>query len=183
MTELILRGCRLTLTPFLPEQVHDRYLSWLSDPEVNRYSQRRNAGTVSAQSAQDYLSSLKTDEAVLAVHCPEHGHVGNVKYGPIDRLNRRADISILMGERQVWGRGYGTEAIYLVSRHLFETENLNRVDAGSTNPAFLRAVAKLGWRTEGVLRQRVWLGDHFVDWTLVAQLQSEFTRRPEWELA
>lgn len=183
MTAPVLSGRRLRLEPFLPEQVHNRYLGWLSDPEVNRYSQRRNAGSVSAQSAHDYLSSLKADEAVLAVHCPEYGHVGNIKYGPIDRLNRRADISILMGERQVWGRGYGTEAIYLVSRHLFEVEGLNRVDAGSTNPAFLRAVAKLDWRTEGVLRQRVWLGDHFADWTLVAQLQSEFTRRPQWEPA
>lgn len=183
MSGLVLEGRRLRLEPFRPDQVHDRYLGWLSDPEVNAYSQRRNSGPVSAESARQYLSSLNADEVVLAVHCPEHGHVGNVKYGPIDRANRRADISILMGETKVWGRGYGTEALYLVSRHLFETEGLHRVDAGSTNPAFLGAVARLGWSVEGVLRQRVLLGDTFVDWTLVAQLAHEFVRRPELEPA
>ncbi|WP_425403018.1 GNAT family N-acetyltransferase [Hwanghaeella sp.] len=179
----VLKGRRLTLRPFLPGDVHDRYLDWLADPVVNEYSQRRGAPRPTAREAQAYLSGLAEGEAVLGIHHPEHGHVGNVKFGPVDRPNGRADISILIGEPAVWGKGVGTEAIYLVSKYLFRTEALNRVDAGSRNPAFIRAVTKLGWKTEGVLRQRIGTPEGYKDYTLLAQLAEEFTERPEFEQA
>lgn len=176
----VLRGARLLLRPLGPEAVDERYLAWLNDPEVNRFSQRHGHHTTLGE-ARAYLETLGADETVLGIEVDDLGHVGNVKYGPIDHHNRRCDISILIGEHAAWGRGVGTEAIYLVSRHLFETRGLNRLDAGSANPAFLKLVDKLGWRVEGVLRERVRIGDRFLDWTLVAQLRGEFRRRPEYE--
>jgi RimJ/RimL family protein N-acetyltransferase len=71
--------------------------------------------------------------------------------------------------------------MYLVTRHLFEDRALNRVDAGSANPAFIRMVRKLGWRQEGVLLQRANIGGCLLDWTLVAQLAAEFKHRSEFE--
>jgi RimJ/RimL family protein N-acetyltransferase len=159
--------------------VNERYLAWLSDPVVNAHSRRAGTST-SAMEAKLYLASLGPDEAVLGIHHRALGHVGNVKYGPIDRANDRADISILIGARDAWGKGVGREAVYLVTRHLFETEGLNRVDAGSGNPAFVRMVQSLGWRVEGVQRERVRVGDRHLDWTLLAQLRREFVLRPEF---
>lgn len=176
-------GRSIELRPFGPEQIHDRYLGWLNDPEVNAYSQRGGGRQIGAAEAKRYLQGLADDEVILGIHHPEHGHVGNVKYGPVDWTNRRADISILIGEPAVWGQGVGAEAVYLVTRYLFEDLKLNRVDAGSNNPAFLRMVDKLGWKVEGVLRQRVATPDGYRDHTLVAQLAEEFERRPEFEPA
>jgi RimJ/RimL family protein N-acetyltransferase len=178
---LIGRSC--TLRPFGADDISERYLGWLTDPEVNRYSRRANSGAVTRRQALDYLQGLQDSEIVLAILHDGHGHVGNIKYGPIDRRNSRADISILIGEPAVWGKGIGAEAVYLLTRHLFEEEGLNRVDAGSVNPGFLRLVEKLGWRREGVLRERVHLPDGAYDSVLVAQLRSEFERRPEFEPA
>ncbi|MFN0042029.1 MAG: GNAT family N-acetyltransferase [Alphaproteobacteria bacterium] len=178
--EPMLRGARTTLRPFGPADIHARYLAWLGDPVVNAYS-RRGDGSITAEQAAAYLSDLGADERVLAIETDALGHIGNVKYGPIDRANRRADISIMIGERRSWGLGYGGEAIHVVSRHLFEHEGLNRLDAGTANPAFLRMVARLGWRVEGVLRERVWLRGQPLDWTLVAQLRSEFQPIGEYQ--
>lgn len=180
-SEPVLEGCSVTLRPFLPDDIHDRYLDWLADAEVNRYSQRLGAPRPSAEEARAYLAGLAEGEAVLGIHHPEHGHVGNVKYGPIDTQNNRADISILIGERSVWGKGVGAEAIYLVSKYLFRHRGVNRVDAGSRNPAFIRAVEKLGWKAEGVLRQRIRTDEGYADYTLLAQLAEEFVDRPEFE--
>lgn len=178
---LHLQGRTLALRPFDAEQIHDRYLAWLSDPVINAHSRRAAAAPVSEQDAKKYLEGLAPDEVVLGIHLPDIGHVGNVKFGPIDHDNSRADISILIGEASVWGRGVGKEAVYLVTRHLFEDRGLNRVDAGSSNPAFLKMVADLGWAVEGVLRQRVRFADGFRDHTLVAMLRDEFRRRPDLE--
>lgn len=176
-------GRHVDLRPFDAGQIHDRYVAWLNDPSVNEYSRRAGGRRIDAAEARRYLEGLGRDEVVLAIHHREHGHVGNVKYGPVDRDNRRADISILVGEPAVWSRGVGAEAVYLVTRHLFEEVGLNRVDAGSSNPAFLRMVRKLGWTVEGVLRQRIRTAEGYRDHTLVAQLAEEFERRPEFERA
>ncbi|MGD9537718.1 MAG: GNAT family N-acetyltransferase [Alphaproteobacteria bacterium] len=173
----LLAGARLTLRRFGPEAVDERYLAWLNDPVVNAHS-RRFGITTNAAEARLYLASLGPDEAVLGIHHHALGHVGNIKYGPIDRTDSRADISILIGERAAWGQGIGREAVYLVTRFLFREAGLNRVDAGSGNPAFVRLVQSLGWRIEGVQRERVRIGDRYLDWTLLAQLRAEFVERP-----
>lgn len=167
-----LSGRRVTLVPFGPDRITDRYVAWLNDPEVNAYSRRKGMRTT-AEDAGRYLDSLRVDEHVLAILMGDE-HVGNVKFGPVDWQNACADISILIGERAAWGRGIGAEAIYLVSRHLLTEVGLNRVHADSFNPAFLKLVDKLGWRIEGVLRERVRLGERFFDDTVVSLLAREF---------
>lgn len=175
----VIRGARLCLRPYHPEQASERYIGWLNDPEVNAYSRRANHRTSMAD-AKAYLAGLGPGTCVLAVEHDTLGHIGNVQYGPIDVANQRAEISVLLGERTAWGQGFGKEAVYLVAHHLFECEGLNRVFAGSANPAFLALVAGLGWRVEGAWREHVFLANSFVDWTMVGQLKREFVTMPQF---
>ncbi len=173
-------GRRVTLDTFEEGQINERYLGWLSDPVVNTYSRRADQRSVLASEARAYLASLGPEEEVLAIHTSQHGHVGNVKFGPIDRTASRADISILIGERSVWGQGIGRESVYLVSKYLIWTVGLNRVDAGTTNPAFVRMVQSLGWQVEGVLREKISIGSRIYDQTLVALLADGFQELSEY---
>lgn len=175
-----LSGRRVVLEPFTNRHLTERYLGWLNDPVVNAYSRRKDVRS-SLDDARVYLESLRADEHVLAILTEAEGHVGNIKFGPIDWPNACADISILVGARAVWGQGVGAEAMYLVSRYLLQEIGLNRVHADSCNPAFLRLVAKLGWQVEGVLRERVRLGDTFHDDTVVSLLAPEFRAIPAFE--
>jgi N-acylneuraminate cytidylyltransferase len=177
-----IKGRSLVLCRLMPDQVDSRYLGWLNDPATNAYSQRFGK-TISMTEAKAYLARLQLDEHVFGIHHETYGHVGNIKYGPIDHTNRRADISILIGEPSARGKGIGREAVYLLTNHLFLVEGLNRVDAGSSNPAFLRMVQSLGWQIEGCQRERVLIGDRFVDWTLVGLLRSAFVEQPEYRAA
>jgi [ribosomal protein S5]-alanine N-acetyltransferase len=181
MAMTVLEGRRLVLKTFDAAQIHSRYLGWLSDPIVNEYSRRQQLGAVTADAARAYLDGLRVDEEVLGIHWDTAGHVGNIKYGPIDHDNDCADVSILIGEHSVWGHGVGSEAVYLVARHLFLERGLHRIDAGSSNPAFLKLVERLGWSIEGVLRERIKLPHGYRDHTLVGLLAHEFRRRAEFE--
>jgi ribosomal-protein-alanine N-acetyltransferase len=176
----ILRGRSIRCRPLTLDDVSERYVGWLNDPEVNRYSRRR-LFTSSAGDIRAFIAGIGPDEHVLAIEAGEGVHIGNIQFGPIDRAARCAEIRILIGDRSVWGRGYGTEAIYLVTRHMFLDESLHRVEANSCNPAFIRAVQKLGWREEGKLRERFPVDGGFLDYLWFGQLQREFVRRPEHE--
>jgi RimJ/RimL family protein N-acetyltransferase len=176
-----LSGSTVILRKFEADQIHERYIGWLNDKVVNRFSQRSRRRPTVAKDAYEYLSNLRTDEIVLGIYVEPHGHVGNVKYGPIDWDNSLADISIMIGEDAVWGGSVGSESVYLVSKFLFENLGLNRIEAGSNNPAFLRLVEKLGWQVEGVLRQRIKTNERFIDHTLVSQLSEDFRQLPRYE--
>lgn len=148
---------------------------------MNRYSRRR-LFTSSAGDIRTFINAIAPDEHVLAILTNDGGtHIGNIQFGPIDRPARCAEIRILIGDRSVWGRGFGTEAIYLVTRHLFLDEKLHRVEANSCNPAFVRAVQKLEWREEGRLRERFPIDGGFLDYLWFGQLAHEFRPCSEYE--
>lgn len=174
-------GRRVRLLPFNESHITERYLSWLVDDEVNRYSRRYGQPAQTANDVRAWMASLPADEIIFAVETQGYGHIGNIKYGPIHWSNLEAEISIMMGATDAWGQGFGAEATYLLSQYLFLERNLNRLFAGSINPAFIKMVENLGWKREGILRQQVRIAGTFCDSTLLSLLASEFQRNEKYE--
>ncbi len=180
--ESFLDGRNIFLNPYHSKDFSLAYLSWLNDPEVNKYSGRRYFPTTESQ-AKKYLDGISEKEAVLAIYKKDSGkHIGNIKFGPVDFFHKSAEISILIGEKSEWGKGYASEAIYLVTKHLFKKLGLNRVEAGTINPAFLKTVTqKLGWTQEGILRKAFFFDGQQVDIIKVSILKEEFKELPSFE--
>lgn len=175
-----LKGRNLFLRPLLERDLNLNYVSWLNDPQVNEFSRRSLLPTNEIE-AKKYISTLDSNDIVLAICLKNGKHVGNIKFGPIDWVNRSAEISILIGEKNEWGKGYGSEAIYLISKHLFQKLNLVRIEAGTINPAFSRAVEKLGWKKEGVLRKAFFINGEYKDIIRLSILQEEFNNISHFE--
>jgi RimJ/RimL family protein N-acetyltransferase len=179
----VLRGPRVMLRPFSLADITPRYLDWLSDNRVNEFSRRLGKPPETAEGARAWLAALKPDECVYAIEAAPFGHIGNIKYGPVSWSNLAADISIMVCEVSSWGQGFGAEATYLVSRHLFADRAVNRLAAASINPAFIRMVEKLGWQREGVQREESRVGGTFYDSVLLSLLKREFRAISAYETA
>lgn len=54
-------------------------------------------------------------------------HIGNVMYYGYDRELAEGELGITIGDRDYWGRGYGSEAARLLLDHLFDELGLRRV--------------------------------------------------------
>jgi RimJ/RimL family protein N-acetyltransferase len=164
----------LVCVPFGPEHVTDRYLGWLNDPEVNRYSRRRFCKT-NREDALQFLSSLSLTDQILAMVARENGeHIGNLQLGPVDLTESRGEVRILIGEKSQWGRGYARQAIHAACSYFFQALGLHRVEAMSCNPGFVRAVTRLGWTEEGRLRERFPDGGTRLDYHCLGILRHEF---------
>lgn len=168
-------GQRIALRTILDTDINLTYLGWLNDPEVNLFSGRRKS-PARMEDIHGYLKSLPKDASVLAICTSDSDkHIGNIKYGPVDWPNRCSEIEILIGDKTEWNKGYATEAIYLLTDYLFHTLNLNRVEAKSANPAFIKCVTShLGWKVEGELREKFFIRDMYVNYILMSLLKSEF---------
>jgi RimJ/RimL family protein N-acetyltransferase len=111
-----------------------------------------------------------------AVREPETGTlVGMVTLRAIDREHEEAELSFWVGV-PAWGRGYATEAAGAVIRHAFTTEGLNRLVAHHMvrNPSSGHVLARLGFRPEGLLRQRVKKWGVYEDVVLTALLRVDW---------
>jgi RimJ/RimL family protein N-acetyltransferase len=66
----------------------------------------------------------------------------------------RAELAILIGEKEFWGRGYGGDAITLLLGFAFRDLGLRRVTliADADNARGIRCYERCGFRHEGLLR-------------------------------
>ena len=79
----------------------------------------------------------------------------------------------MIGGKDCWGRGYGTDAIRALLRFAFREMNLNRVwlTTGENNPRALACYRKCGFREEGRLRQDRYLEGRYWDTILMGILR------------
>lgn len=137
-----------------PQHVSDSYVAWLNDPEVNRYLESRfERHTLDSTRAfvENCLRNEKT--LMLGIRSPRLGgrHVGNIKV-EINPRHGLGEVGILIGEKEVYGQGVGTQAIRLMSGIARDQLGLRRLTAGcyASNAGSERAFTKAGYVVEGV---------------------------------
>jgi RimJ/RimL family protein N-acetyltransferase len=103
--------------------------------------------------------------------------IGVVGVHRIDWVHRRGDISIVVGERAFQGQGHGTEAIRLLTAHVFEKLNLRKLTAGmwASNVASRRSFERVGFVLEATLRQSYWRHNRYEDELRLGLLRDEWT--------
>lgn len=148
MAELqILRTERTIIKPFTKEDITPRYVAWLNDPDVVKYSQQR-LKTQDHDSCYAFFKGFQnSNNHFSAVKTKSGEHIGNIST-TIDQHNRVADIAILIGEKSLWGQGYGLEIWSAVMSALLNVENMRLVTGGSmaTNKAMIKLMENAGMK-------------------------------------
>jgi len=63
----------------------------------------------------------------LAVETFDGEHIGNVMYYDVDERKKQAELGIMIGIREYWGRGYGSDVMTTVLKHIFLDTGIERV--------------------------------------------------------
>jgi len=145
--------------PFEERHLTARYVGWLNDPAVVRFSEQRHRRHT-LESCRAYFESFRgSSDRFLAIEMEDArlGHVGNMTVA-IDTANRVADLAIMIGEPRARGQGIATVAWRAVVRELLEGQALRKVTAGTmaANEPMLRLMKNSGMQLEG-RRQRQFL--------------------------
>jgi RimJ/RimL family protein N-acetyltransferase len=108
----------------------DRDYSWRSDPELAEL----DATTPIRLSIDEYGRHYRDEinypspwSARYAIETNEGVHIGNAMYYDIDRSKSQCELGIMIGNRDYWSRGYGTDAVLTLLRAIFEEAALQRV--------------------------------------------------------
>ena len=108
--------------------------------------------------AEDWIDEAgKARDRVTFAIRPLDGEelIGTVGIDEIEWTHQVGSLSIGIGERKNWCKGYGYEAVQLVLAHAFKELNLHRVQLTvfAYNDAAIALYEKAGFQREGVFRQ------------------------------
>jgi len=139
---------RLILVPYPASMATDRHVAWLNDPEIVKYSERRH-----------YKHTLATQHIYFNAF-PAGSHIWLIRtiidIGTItayrDRPNQTANMGIMLGYKDTFRRGYGTEAWAKVMEFLFD-DGVRKIECGfmDSNRAMRGICRKTGMR--GICRK------------------------------
>jgi len=103
--------------------------------------------------------------------------IGTCGYYDWIKTTRRAEIGYDL-DPAYWGQGIMTEALRAVLKYGFEEMKLNRIQAtiDSKNIRSMRLARRLGFKKEGVLRQRSFFNGQFRDDVCLSLLKEEWTK-------
>jgi RimJ/RimL family protein N-acetyltransferase len=122
----VITGARLTLRPFVREDIDAEYLAWLNHPERMRFSGQRHHRHDAASSAAYVQSFAGTAHYFWAVEERATGKLAGTMTAYAE--GEATDVGILIGRP---GQGLGSEAWGLALDHLLRAEQRAKVTGGS----------------------------------------------------
>ncbi|MDH5494183.1 MAG: GNAT family N-acetyltransferase, partial [Candidatus Bathyarchaeota archaeon] len=91
---------------------------------------------------------------------------------------RNTDMTIIIGERDAWGKGYGTEVGRLLLDYAFGRLGFHRISVGVVgfNKKALRFWESLGFKKEGVERDEYYYDNEYSDGVMMSILEDEYEK-------
>lgn len=165
---------RLLESQDLPKRVE-----WINDPKVNEHL-NMDVPTSLART-EKWLEKIADDmtRRDFSVFCSETDeYIGFCGLTSIEKPAMKAEHYIAIGDEKYRGSGYGPHVYALLMEYGFKELGLNRIYGyqPAHNTAAHKAVKKLGWRREGLLRQDFFLHGTLEDRYVVSILRDEWLK-------
>jgi len=164
---LVRRGDLVELRSHVPAN-REAFQRWYADPEIAallRHDQEPLTAFQSKGYFDTFILPLSARGWCYAIHERAEGRlVGTTALTDVTNRDagRSALFRIVIGEKDAWGRGLGTEATRLAVEEAFETHDLDevRLEVFSHNPRAIAAYTRVGFvrtgeHVEWVARRRL----------------------------
>ncbi|MFN2223586.1 MAG: GNAT family N-acetyltransferase [Candidatus Promineifilaceae bacterium] len=174
----ILRGETVRLTALEQEDL-TAIGRWYKDAGFARLFDATPAAPKSASQLTHWLDEVQKDKNgfLFAIRpVKEDTLLGYVELDGILWSQGNAWLALGLGQRDNWGKGYGTEAMQLALAFAFDELNLHRVQLSvfAYNERAIRLYEKLGFVREGTYREHLRRDGQFHDMYLYGLLRREW---------
>lgn len=162
-----LEGNSIYLKDLSIEDITDEYVQWLNEPVVCSFNAHARFPN-NAEKTKKYVEETNSSKLVIlfAIYDKKKDiHIGNICLNKIDWVNRSAEIAIIIGNKNYWGKGVGTEAYKLVIKYAFDVLNLHRLYSGmaKVNVGMVKVAEKVGMKKEGMAKEALFKNGKYLD--------------------
>lgn len=154
---MIIKGKKVTLRAIERSDMPALHL-WANDPDICYMIGGWHFPT-NENDQMKWFESLNANSLNqrYAITTQEDGLIGTANLVDINWKDRNAQHGILIGDKNLRGKGYAVDTIMAIMRYSFEELGLNRLDTTIieyNEPSFSVYANKCGWEKEGV--QKKW---------------------------
>jgi RimJ/RimL family protein N-acetyltransferase len=156
----LLRGKLVRLKAENPDGHSKLFVDWSHDSEYWRLMANVPPFPWTQEGVRKHIEKeLEKDDPrniFFAIHkLDDDCVIGEVGFDGISYAHGDTCVGIGIGEKENWGKGYGTDAMNVILRYAFTELNLHRVSLTvfEYNPRALRSYEKCGFRVEGHNRE------------------------------
>ena len=158
----------------------DHYIRWINDPEVTDLLGDARAPYSKAREREWIESVLSShgDGRVFTILSKKKEPIGTISFNHLDFRNGHGVLGIMIGEKWLWDKGYGSDAIKTLLRFGFEELGLRKIEL-YLNPENSRAHAcykKCGFVDEGSKREHMFYNGRYVDDLQMGILRDEWLK-------
>jgi RimJ/RimL family protein N-acetyltransferase len=166
------------LKPLFKESITPFY-TWLNDELAIKYSLTKFQKISSKIEIEQWYSRLLADSKnyTIGIFLTDTEElIGYAGICGISEANRSGEYFIFIGDRNQWGKGFGTITTHEILKYGFDKLNLNRImlTVSEPNKGGIRAYLKAGFKFEGRLRQACYRDGKFHDKIIMSVLRSEY---------
>ena len=142
------------------------YAKWINDPRVRRYA--RNTMPITVEESKKWFEpreGIKEFVSFEIYHKELDKIVGFVEFNQINYINHAANLSVVIGEKEIWGNNLGTEAAKQMIKYGFNELNLVKITASTLKPnkGACRMLEKIGMKLELVLKNQTYFDGMYAD--------------------
>lgn len=105
--------------------------------------------------------------------------IGSIGISSIDLGNKHAEIGMAIGDKNYWGKGYGTDTVKVILSYCFRELGLNKVylDVWEENKRAIGCYLKCGFKKDGILRQHILKDNKYHNKWIMSILKKEWEER------
>ncbi|MTI69641.1 MAG: GNAT family N-acetyltransferase [Firmicutes bacterium] len=156
---------------------------WVNNPQITKWLSDAFLTPHTYQTTEKYLKHILDytgkEQIYFVIANKDTGeYIGQLDLIRIDWKNRVGELGIVIGTENNRGKGYGTKAIKLLQKYVFESLNLNRLELElrGYNKRAYKCYKKCGFIEEGRKRKEFYIDGEFTDTIIMSILKEEYKK-------
>lgn len=172
---------QIQLKPLLAADVSDAYVSWLNDPEINKFLEIRHQTPLTREAVVNFVTDCHKVRRHHWGIFVDNEHVGNVSCSYYQRLYNWVDISNLIGDKRYLSTNVAKFSLVSAMNYLFTVCGFNKISAGtySNHLSGITLLTNVGFKKEAVIRSSVIFDGIYQDLMKFGILRSEWNARAQ----
>jgi len=178
----MLTGEKVNLRALEPGDL-DSIMQWVNDREVTKWL-LAFVWPVSRKSEEEWLaratqSTGSSTDKVLVIEAKDGVYIGQVGLHGIDYVSGVAELGIVIGRKDYWGKGYGADAIRTLLRFAFSQLRLRKIilKYQGANERGRKCYSRVGFKEVGRLKAHQLVDGEFQDMVYMEIFAEEFMER------
>ena len=157
-------GERVYISPMNVEDA-EIYAKWLNNQNITQYLSVHNC-MITVSNEREYVEKFCNQEFHMCIVKIENDElIGNIALEQIDYKNGSAELGIFIGEESNLSKGYGSEAIKLLTNYAFKELRLHSIylTVLSNNERAIKAYEKCGFKECGRKHESIYRDGKYID--------------------